>query len=48
MSKMKNLFISPSDIKSLKKESALIEKKVNQLENKAMGMFKSPVYENQP
>lgn len=46
MSKLKNLFISPYEVKSLKKEFVLVEKKVNQLDNKAKGMFKSPIYEN--
>lgn len=46
MSKLKNLFISPYEVKSLKKEFVLVEKKVNQLDGKAKGMFKSPIYEN--
>ena len=46
MSKLKNLFISPYEVKLLKKEFGLIEKKVNQLEDKAKGMFKSPIYES--
>ena len=46
MSKLRNLFISPYEVKLLKKEFGLIEKKVNQLEDKAKGMFKSPIYES--
>ena len=47
MTKLQNIFISPLEVRALKKEGTQLEDKINQIENKALGMFKSPVYEQQ-
>lgn len=47
MTKLQNMFISPLEVRALKKEGTQLEEKINQIENKALGMFKSPVYEQQ-
>ena len=40
MCKQKNLFISPNEAKTLKKEASALEKDIHRLETKTMGMFK--------
>ena len=47
MTKLQNMFISSLEVRALKKEGTQLEDKINQIENKALGMFKSPVYEQQ-